>query len=307
MKFDRAIIRNLGVERMIETVEIAKQPDYLSIIKNLYCPIDGCTARLVLNRRSTGKSYLSKHKSYQHSETCFYFTEEEKSVNSITKYTEMNGGISENGISRRKSEGLKSLEEYLFPHETQKNLSLKKKNQKIKRDKTSGNIKQGIRINYVPNEQIVLDMFENNGFKIKEPNFYERLPHQISEKDSYKNLRTAIMIEKITLNTNKKYGEIQGMFENTYITFVLPEAFFYESDTRVNASDLSDYLNILKDYVDKNPKGLYLVTLCQSQKIDLDNLQLFIWQSSFMCFYTKNRVKLHDLRNLVLSIITKHI
>ncbi|MFL2095552.1 hypothetical protein [Marinilactibacillus psychrotolerans] len=93
MTFDRAIIRNLGVERMIETEEITRQPDYLSIIKNLYCPIDGCTARLIINRRSTGKPYLSKHKSYQHSETCFYFTNEEKLVQTATEYRVVNGGI----------------------------------------------------------------------------------------------------------------------------------------------------------------------------------------------------------------------
>ncbi|MFL2095551.1 hypothetical protein [Marinilactibacillus psychrotolerans] len=177
---------------------------------------------------------------------------------------------------------------------------------KIKIEKNPGEVKIGIKVNYDPNEQLLLDNFEE-GTKFMEPYFHERLPHQISEKDSHKNLKTAILIEKIILNPEKKYGEIRGTFENVYVTFILPEVFFSESSTRINSSELFDHLNILKEYIERNPNTIYLVTLCQSQKINLNKIQLYIWKSNFMSFYTEKRQKFHDLRSLTLSITTKYI
>ena len=127
MKFDRAIIRNLDGDQPIETEEIVKQPNYLSIRNHLYCPGAECKARLVMNIRSTGKAYLSKHKGYKHSESCVYYTDEEKSVRSFTEYRVINGGISDDGILRRKNEGLKSLEEYLYPIESEERILDSKK------------------------------------------------------------------------------------------------------------------------------------------------------------------------------------
>ena len=259
-----------------------------------------------MNIRSTGKAYLSKHKGYKHSESCVYYTDEEKSVRSFTEYKVINGGISDDGILRRKNEGLKSLEEYLYPTEKEKSTPRKRKTPIMTRNKASGERKQGIKINYDPNEQLILDDFEE-GTKFKEPYFQERMPHQISEKDSQKNLRTSILIEKIVLNPRKKYGEIRGSFENVYVTLILPEAFFSESTSRINASELFDQLTILKRYIEKNPNRLYLITLCQSQKIELDKIQLYIWRSNFLSFLTKNRQKFRDLRELTLSIVTRHI
>ncbi|MFC7054409.1 hypothetical protein ACFQOY_13740 [Enterococcus alcedinis] len=120
MKFDEALVVIDGVEESIKREDILRREDFLIVIDNLFCPEQGCGAKLVYNRRSTGLVYLSKHRSYEHDANCPRLEDEETGVRSITEYVEVNGGLSSKGIDRRKNDSIQVLFDYFNPPEKKK-------------------------------------------------------------------------------------------------------------------------------------------------------------------------------------------
>lgn len=309
MKFEEASVRINGNEEIIGREDISKKQNFLEVIDNLYCPEPGCEAKLVYNRRSTGLVYLSKHKSYEHDENCPRFGEEEKTIKSTTDFIEMNGGLTEDGIQRRKKSSIQSLFDYLNPPEKeQKKSTDKKKTTKNKSDDQTST-KTIIKVAYDPNSPVVTLDDENDKISVKEPPFYQRFPHELSEKDNGKNLRTSALIKTIKLNDNidNPSAEISASFEKVQLIFSMPEAFFKDNKRNLNSDQLISYLKTIKKYVEENPETLYLTTMCQSSDINLDNIVLSILEPDFMSFQTKNFKSYDSLFTVVSAISTKAI
>ncbi|XVH18622.1 hypothetical protein ACN6KP_00650 [Enterococcus faecium] len=87
---------------------------------------------------------------------------------------------------------------------------------------------QGIKVKYDPDGEVVKKDTGNGEVKVKEPPFYERLPHQLSEKDSGQNLRTSAIIKEVLIFENDvPRAEIKANFDDINITFVMPEVFLF--------------------------------------------------------------------------------
>lgn len=304
MKFDEAVFRLDDVEEIIILEEIPRRDNFLEIIQNIYCPDPHCDARLVFNRKSTGKNYLSKHKSYEHDLDCGLYDDEVKTVKSITEYTEVNGGLTEEGKKRRKREAMKVLREYLNPPEPKPKNS-NKKNPPKKKTTESTETRQGIKVKYDPSGEIVQENSGNGDIKVKEPPFYERLPHQLSVKDSGENLRTSAIIKEVKIfKSDNPQAEIKTTFGDIHLTFVMPEPFFLGNERRLSVDQLIEYLYIIKKYVELHPNNLYLTTMCQSRKLDMEDIILYVLEPDFMSFQTENGRDFGTLTAVIAAIST---
>ncbi|HHK2085233.1 TPA: hypothetical protein ACQK7H_001092 [Enterococcus faecalis] len=302
MKFDEAVYRHEGIEEIIALEEIPRRENFLEIIQNIYCPDQHCEAKLTFNRKATGKNYMCKHKSFEHDVNCMYYEEEIKPVKSVTEYVEVNGNLTDKGKKRRKKEAMKALREYLRPTEVKSKKTYKKSVAK-KQTNDATEIRKGIKVNYDPSGEIVQEINGNGDIRIKEPPFYERLPHQLSVRDSGENLRTSAVIQDVIIfDSDNPKAEIKSFFGDIKITFVMPEPFFVGNERRLQKEQLVEYLKLIKDYVKENPKKLYLTTMCQSEELDMENILLNVLDPDFMSFQTED--KDFDSLTIVIAAIT---
>ncbi|MFC7054408.1 hypothetical protein ACFQOY_13735 [Enterococcus alcedinis] len=114
------------------------------------------------------------------------------------------------------------------------------------------------------------------------------------------------MIEEIKISTNSSNpnAEISASFGEIKLTFVMPEVFFQGNERRLDTNQLISFLEILKNYIQQKPGNFYLTTLCQSRKIDLEDLVLYVLEPDFMSFQTKSGIKYSSLTDMVIAIST---
>ncbi|MFK4757273.1 hypothetical protein WKI11_12195 [Enterococcus avium] len=307
MKFDEAVFMLNGSKEMINLEDIPRRKNFLEIIQNIHCPDPNCEARLVFNRKSTGKNYLSKHRADEHDIDCVFYEDKIKPVKSITEYTEVNGGLTDEGKKRRKKEAMKALRDYLNPPEPKPKDPNRKPTPRRKTTEATGT-QQGIKVNYDPNGEVIQQNSDNGDIKVKEPPFYERLPHQLSVKDSGENLRTSAIIKEVSIfDTNGPRAEIKTNFEDIKITFAMPEAFFVANERRLQTDQLIDYLSIIKKYVEKHSDYLFLTTMCQSRELDMEDIILYVLEPDFMSFQTKDGRDFDSLTSVIAAISTSVI
>lgn len=289
MKFDEAVFRLDGVEEVITVEEIPRRSNFLEIIQNIYCPDSNCEAKLVFNRRSTGVNYLSKHKAYEHHEDCILYDDEVKPVKTITEYTDMNGGLTDDGKKRRKKDSMKAFRDYRNPPEPKPKDPNKKTTPRKKTTEETGT-QRGINVTYDPNAEVIKVEGDEGEIKVREPRFHWRLPHQLSVKDSGENLRTVGMIQEVLIfDSDNPQAEIITSFDDIKITFVMPEPFFVGNERGIQKDQLIEYISILKDYIEAHPNSLYLNTMCQSQRLNMDDIVLDVLEPDFMAFQTESR------------------
>ena len=113
MKFEQALYMNGNESRIIQLRSIILEKNFEEVIANLYCPYDGCNARLVYNRRGDGNNYLSKRIGDSHVEGCEYDSEI-ISVKYTTVFLDENGRLSDKGILRRKMEAMNAFDNQLI-------------------------------------------------------------------------------------------------------------------------------------------------------------------------------------------------
>lgn len=306
IKFNEALLVLNGKREFINLEDISKREDFNDVINNLYCPDIHCEARLTYNRSSIGSDFLKKHRSAVHNVECSYYSDVFKSVKSETEYIETNGQLTDEGKKRRIEEGVESLLQYLNLSEKPPKTPVHKPGP-IKRTDEDTTKQVEIKVNYDPTGNVVKGNTEE-GEVVREPSFYMRFPHQLRVSDSGKNLKVPVIINKVKVNnSNKIFGEINGFFENSEVTFILPEVFFEGNQRGLAKDQLIDYLNILGEYVEKKPKQLYLLTLCQSGEIDEKNLMLNVYEPDFMSFVTTSGKKIPSLSDVVIAIKTGRI
>lgn len=306
MKFDGAFYRKNGKEEFVPLNKIDSRVDYLDVVDNLFCSGGGCGAKMTYNKRATG-SYLSKHKAYEHAESCPYHENETVTAKSVTEYKKELGRTSDEGIQKRKREFMNDIDAYFRSKESDEEPKTDKrptpKKKKTKDDSTTVNIVTKVEYDA---EGEIIDT-SNPEKKVREPTYYKLLPHQISSKDVNKNLRTAAFIHSVTVKENGRYAEILGEFENKKIRFVIPETFFKDSRRNIAPDILEGYLSELKKYVDKNDVKLLITTLCHSTTIDLNDLTVYIYEPDEMGFQFVNGRKFERLTDIVIAINTKAI
>lgn len=308
MKFSYAVYKDEETEIQMHVDELLRHPDYLKIKMNLYCPGEECNAKLSIIRLSNGTDYFRRHRGYNHSETCGYLELDQVPVKSITEYVTENGRMTDDGINRRKQDAMRTLDNYLNPQiPIKEEIKPKNKPRKVREPGEETEINIGTKVVYDPNAEIIEKDTKNGDRKILETRFYSRMPHQISIKDSNKNLKTSAVLDQIIFSESNLYVEIKASFENISLKFILPEAFFNNSRTRLMPDELLNYLKIINEYIQKENKEIFITTMCQSQEIDLKDLTLWIFEPEFMSFQTRNGQKFATLTSLVIAIQTKSI
>lgn len=308
IKFNYAVYRNGQTEERMYIEQILHHQEFLEIKENLYCPGSGCAAKLSLTRLSNGTDYLRKHKSYKHSENCDYLELGEVTEKSITEYISINGRMTDDGINNRKLDAMKTLDEYLNPSELPREDTIPKRKPKKKKgpeEEVETNI--GVKVVYDPDAEIVKKSGKDGNTKTLETRFYKRLPFQISVKDSNKNIKTSAVIEEFIFGESDTHVEIKAKLEDVKVTFILPEAFFNNSRNRLVPEELMNYLKIIGEYIEKNNQEIFLTTMCQSRKINMEDIALWIFEPEFMSFQTRGGAKFITLTSLVLAIQTKAI
>lgn len=307
MKFERALHINQEEQRMILFDDIIHEENFEEVIEQLYCPHEGCEAKLVYNRRSTGKAYLSKRKGVSHISGCDY---ENDGVTERTAaiYIEENGRLSNTGIMRRKKDAMNALDDLLEPlkDDEKKAKNTPRARQKTVNSNSSDESKVIIQIKYDPNSSSVSGSENDRGENVYEPPFLQRNLHQISSKDAGKNLKTSAKIDSIMVDEANNQASIFGSLNGQKVTFVLPPAFF-SNPIEVNADQMQEFLKILERYITSDSRELYLTTLCQSIDINMDDLKLFIYEPSFMAFQFIRGRKFKSLSDVVAAISTKAI
>jgi hypothetical protein len=286
VKFSQALYSKEGESRFIEVKRILHQNNYDDFVNHLFCPDENCDAKLIYVRTREG-GYLKKPQGFEHKEECDYADDSIRVVPE-TVYIEINGNISDDGISRRNKNMGKKLRDFLNPPEEKKVAkSDKKKTTRSKKDSDDPNskdVKTGVRIKYDPNSIVSKEELDQNGTKTREPAFISVLLHQISERDSNKNLSTVGLIKNVVLNKEQSSASIQVVFENVKATIYLPQAFFSNSIRGLSKEQLFEYVEMLGKYIRTNPDSLYINTMCQTHKIDIENLALYVYDPDFPSF-----------------------
>lgn len=305
MKFEQAIYRNDKEIRILQLRDIISENNFDTVIENLYCPHEGCYAKLVYNRRTDGNNYLSKRIGASHVDGCAYESGTSP-VRTVTFFLDENGRLSNKGITRRKNDAMKALDDLVDPPAVGPRKPTKPRPRpRTKDDEENGEVKVeekiARRIKYNPNAPIV-DVSLDDEVSVYEPPFLQRNLHQISNKDAYKNLKTSAKIENIEINKNDNRAKIMGSLEGQQVTFELPPDFFTDTRRGIASSQLIEYLQILKEYIFSKKVSLYLTTLCQSHEIDIDKLVLFIYEPDFMSFQFIRGRKFKSLTGVVAAI-----
>lgn len=307
MKFEQAVYRNGEKSKIIQLRDIILEKDFETITEHLYCPYEGCGARLVYNRRTNGNNYLSKLISASHIDGCEY---ENGTVpnKTVTFFLDENGRLSNKGISRRKADAMNALDDLFDPPVVRPSKPTKPRARPQKSpDITNGKEKKEEkivrRIKYDPSAPIITVGSEDT-VRVYEPQFFQRNLHQISNKDSYKNLKTSALIEKITINEKENYAEIMGSLNDRKVVFVLPPDFFTDTRRGITTSQLMEYLEILKEYIFLKKERLYITVLCQSHKINTSKLVLFIYEPDFMSFQFIRGKRFKTLTDIIAAIST---
>lgn len=310
--FNEAIYRKGKVSKVIKLEDIIHQEgDFDDLITHLHCPHEGCTARLVYNRKSNGNNYLSKKINSPHILGCPY-DRGTVPVKTTSFFQDENGRLSSEGINRRKNQAMSALDDFIDPPKVDHGkIKPKPKPRPVIVDENDVGEKtteasQVRRLVYDPKGPIV----ENNpeeGKKTYEPYFYQRYLHQISVKDQGENLKVSAKIEKVNIDSKELRAKIEGSFEGVQVTFELTPVFFNSGRRGLAATQLLEYIEILKSYIEKSKKDLYITTLCQSHKIDLDDLVLYIYEPDFMGFQFIRGKKFKNLSGLISAITRKGI
>lgn len=306
MKFDEAVYRKDGIEKIIPLEEIIRQKDYEDTINNLFCPHAGCFAKLQYNKKSNGNDYLSKKIGYSHGEDC-PVDDANILVRTISFIQEENGRLSNEGIDRRKDDAMNVLENFFSPPEPKEKKPYKPRQNKKEADESEQDatieVKQGRRIKYDPTADIVKNDSDAD-VKTYEPPFYQRLLHQITNKDQGKDLKTSAKIERMVIHEEQQRAQIYGSFEKVDVVFEITPTFFVNSRRSLVASELIGYLKGLKRYIESTDKDLYITTLCQSHKFDPSELVLFIYEPDFMGFQFIKGRRFKSLTDVFIAIET---
>ncbi|MGO3196050.1 hypothetical protein [Vagococcus salmoninarum] len=308
IKFDEALYKTSKEERIIELSDIIREKNFNDFINDLYCPEPECDAKLVYNQK-LGGDYLSKHRAFDHDVDCFYYTDETQKVRTASEFIEENGGLKRTGIERRKRESMKGLDDFFNPPKKEEATKRDKpKPKSIKSDDmdTEVTTQTIVKINYVPGADVI--EFEKDGkeIKVKEPAFLQRWLHQISKKDSGRNLRTSAKIEGITINEAENRARISVSFMEKKATFALPPNFFTGSERGLSSVLLFEYLEEIDKFVKNTDTELYLTTMCQAEEIKSD-LVLLILEPDFMSFQLRNGRKFARLADVIAAIVSKAI
>jgi hypothetical protein len=110
VKFSQALYSKEGESRFIEVKRIPHQNNYDDFVNHLFCPDENCDAKLIYVRTREG-GYLKKPQGFEHKEECDYADDSIRVVPE-TVYIEINGNISDDGISRRNKNMGKKLRDF---------------------------------------------------------------------------------------------------------------------------------------------------------------------------------------------------
>ncbi len=311
MKFAQALYKKGEKLAIIEVEDIVNQDDFIDFIENLYCPEEGCNAKLVYNQKTVGSNYLSKHKSTEHDLNCDHHSDQTKNIRSSEFYVTQNGNLSLDGINRRKGNSLSKLEDYLNPPQL-KDKKDSKTNVKPKPKVKTGGVEPGTvttKIVYDPNSEYDRSKAGVEE-KVMEPPFYFRRLDHISTKDANKNLETFGLIKKITIDKEKTRAKIILELENKGVNFILPPDFFSGGNRSVMQFQLLEFVEMIKHYLEQSKRGLYLTTMCQSHAIkEDDKVTLYVYDPNFMSFQLADgdRRIFKTLDSLIAAISTNAI
>lgn len=310
MKFEQALYMKGKESRIIQLRSIILEKNFEEVIENLYCPYEGCNARLVYNRRGNGNNYLSKHIGDLHVEGCEYDSEMIP-VKSTKVFLDENGRLSDKGISRRKLEAMNAFDDFIDPpkEKTRKPTkpSPRKKKQRENKLRDEFIEERAVkRIKYDPDAPAI-DVNRQDNSNIREPAFLQRNLNQISIKDVGKNLRTSAKLEKIVINESENRAQIYGSLREQRVIFELPPSFFTSEERRTSSVQLVEFLKILNGYITSKNVDLFITTLCQSHDINVEKLALFIYEPEFMSFQFIRGKRFKTLSEVVIAITTKSI
>lgn len=309
VKFNQALYVKEKESRFIAVETIQYQENYDDVINHLFCPDKNCDIKLSYARTREG-GYLKKARGTEHSEQCIYVTGAVSEV-SATYFIEMSGNLSNEGISRRKKNMGKKLKEFLNPPEKseQKQSNNNRKKTKPKKANSDTEIEKAIKIKYDPNSVISKTDLQKSGVKTREPSFIPVLLHQVTERDSNKNLATVGIIEAIVLDREKSLADIHVTFNKTKAIFRLPPAFFSNSIRGVVKEQLLDYIEMLETYIQEKNKSIYINTMCQTHKIDINKIILYVYDPDFPSFSLVSNPdrEFENLSSLAAAIVTKAI
>lgn len=300
-KFNKAIYKNKESNREIKTEDLLKEDDFETVVENIYCPGTDCEAKLVFHRKHGNgiSGYLSRHPKFRHSESCEYEDYVGSGVKSEKEYIDIDTGLDDISIERRKREMLKALDESLNPRER----STSNKSKKVKKaENSSGNTEKVYRINYDSNkpgddsESIV------EGHKKIGPRFSTYFPQEMMLKDSNKNVKTCAKLTKVIIKQNSAI--IEGILGETNIKFILPQSFFNGIVNGFSQEQIMNELLILKNFLENSNTDLYMVTMAQTKRINPDDLEVFVYDYRFLAFKAGKNIYI-TLANVVANIQAK--
>ncbi|MFI3605871.1 hypothetical protein [Vagococcus fluvialis] len=279
MSFTHAIYKNpiTGMEELLSSEQIKDHSNFQEVRETLYCPEEGCSARLIYTERLP-KGFLRAISIHHHSEGCWHHTDKVKERR-IAKEILANGPLTEKGINHRKNSLHKYVINYLFPvkkSDSNSTTTKKRKKQPITQSSTdSDNLI--IKIDPTNSQDVSETDFDLTKHKRKEPTYYTYQIDELTEKHSNKNIKTFAVFNHV--NTSKDTTHLATKFNNINAKFILTEDFFAD----INKDQILTFLMDIADY--SKTHEVLLETLCESYTINPKAIKLYIHNSNNIAFF----------------------
>ncbi|MGT2847083.1 hypothetical protein [Streptococcus massiliensis] len=183
----------------------------------------------------------------------------------------------------------------------ERNTDIETKTNDKKRKKVSTSDKPEKVIRVTPDTQATIsmdDLEKENGVSYRGPRFLIRGINQITVKDSNQNLKVYGKILNVSLKRNLE-AIIIAEFQGSQCRFVLPESFFTSSN--ISNDQIRDYLEELGEYVKVDSKDIYICAMCQSHKINIEKIYLYIYEYLYLDFVFEDR-QTNGLTNLIIAM-----
>lgn len=273
-KYIYAIHKGEGIQSQLTVEDLKRHKDFINIKEHLYCPGEGCNARI--DYRESGKGFYAKRRNDDHSLTCEYLEDGVVGARKIDVVARISGELSSKGIEQKHKYGLEGLKEYLNPQPQNDSGITDGSKKKGKKKTTSTEKPQKVAIIDPKAEQSEgdLDVLDDS-IKTKEIPHVRRLLHRVSEKDITANINLIGEVDSINLS-DQTHGVITGSLGGVKGKIDLPEVFFVGHQS-YNSTQLYNFLNIINDYIQRTEEIIHFIILCYPYELDKQPLE-------FSCF-----------------------
>lgn len=290
MYMSKDSIKPLTIQQLREY----KGEEFAEEKEKLFCPHEGCSARLIFREGAGG--YYAKSRESTHDEQCVYKEDGETRAQRYEVIGTIYGTMSDDDIKSKHKYAWKRVAEFRSGGANDQTANPPRKKAKKKVVSESEEKTLIVQISNNPNRMLSAKEAISEGVKQRSEKFYFRFLHNVTRKDYPKNLNVVANLTAV-----EQEDTLQGKFSIEYQgikgELLFPEA-FYSVNKNYRAEQLINFLKIIKNYINETPIEIMVAGLCHATDGGLDR------QPYKFAVYNPDSIEFMLLNGRTASIVT---